>query len=340
MELTPREIKDYLDKVVVGQEVSKKKVALEVYRQLKRMEGYKIKKNNILMTGLSGSGKTYMWQCISEWLDIPIYIQDCTELTSAGYVGADIENCLKGLLENADYDVEKAEYGIVVLDELDKNARKGENLSITQDVSGEAVQRGLLKMLEGKVSVIPKEKRRHPNEEGVEIDTSNILFVGCGSFEGIEDIVKERTKSKNQRSMGFGANVNKDKGLSLKELRQQISREDLKIFGMLPELLGRFSMLTNLEPLDRGDLLNILKLEDGIFSEYNDFFEMLGKKLKVNKNVYEYVVDKAMSNMTGARSLKAMVEEIMFDVLFDAPSSKKRSFIINKENIESKKEVC
>jgi ATP-dependent Clp protease ATP-binding subunit ClpX len=233
---TPVEIKTKLDETVIGQDDTKIKIATEIFRHYLRLQnekklnktGKKISKNNILLTGLTGTGKTFLMEEIAKILDVPIYIQDSTTLTSAGYVGDDIENCLKGLLENADWDIERAEKGIVVLDEFEKLSRKGENPSITRDVSGESVQQGILKMLEGHVMRVPEGQRKHPREQGTLVDTTNILFVGCGSFEGIEEIVKGRLKKKNnQTSMGFGANIqSKKEEVSLKEIRENITKSD------------------------------------------------------------------------------------------------------------------
>lgn len=342
---TPKEIKRYLDEVMVGQDEAKMKVAVEIFKHTLRHEnkrrlneeGKTISKNNVLMTGLTGTGKTFMWQQIAKYLDIPIFIQDTTKLTASGYVGSDIEDCLKGLLESADYDIKKAERGIIVLDELDKSSRKSENPSITRDVSGECVQQGLLKILEGTISTIPEGRRRHPMEEGIKIDTSNILFVGCGSFEGIEEVVKERLKKKDkhQTTMGFGATYNKKQELSIDEIRRNITRDDLKKYGMLPELLGRFPVLTNLKPLHKEDLKNILKLNEGIFSEYKSVFELMGKKLIIKEEVYDYIVEQAISQGIGARGLKAISEDIMFDMMFNAPSERKQRYILDKKYIDN-----
>ena len=343
--ITPKEIKKYLDSVMIGQDEAKKRVAVEIYRHALRMNneyelyemGKSISKNNVLMTGLTGTGKTFMWQMIAEFLDIPIFIQDTTKMTASGYVGEDIENCLKGLLENADYDFDRAEKGIIVLDEIDKSSRKSENPSVTRDVSGESVQQGLLKILEGTIATIPSERRRHPMDEGTQIDTKNILFVGCGSFEGIEEIVKERLRKENksERTMGFGATSSKREELSIDEIRANITREDLVKYGMLPELLGRFPIVTNLKPLHKEDMIEILKLGNGIFEEYKTTFRLMGKTLIVKDEVYEYIVEKALKENTGARGLRSSVEEIMFDVMFNAPSESKKRYVIDMKYINS-----
>ena len=344
-DITPKVIKEYLDEVMVGQDEAKRRVAVEIYRHALRMDnefelddmGKSISKNNVLMTGLTGTGKTFMWQKIAEFLDIPIYIQDTTKMTASGYVGEDIENCLKGLLENADYDFDKAERGIIVLDELDKSSRKSEHPSVTRDVSGESVQQGLLKMLEGTISTIPTESRRHPMDEGTQIDTTNILFVGCGSFEGIEEIVKERLRkeNKNERTMGFGATSSKREELSIDEIRANITREDLVKYGMLPELLGRFPIVTNLKPLHKEDMIDILKLNNGIFEEYKTTFRLMGKSLIIKDDVYEYIVDKALRENTGARGLRSSVEEIMFEIMYNAPSERKKRYVVDMKCLNS-----
>jgi ATP-dependent Clp protease ATP-binding subunit ClpX len=347
--LTPVEIKSKLDETVIGQDDSKIKIATEVFRHYLRLQnekklkksGKKISKNNILLTGLTGTGKTFLMQEIAKILDVPIHIQDSTTLTSAGYVGDDIETCLKGLIQNADYDIEKAERGIVVLDEFDKLSRKGENPSITRDVSGESVQQGILKMLEGNIIRVPAGQRKHPREDCMEIDTTNILFVGCGSFEGIEEIVKGRMKKKNNKSsMGFGANIqSKSEEISLKEIRNSITRDDLKKYGMLPEVLGRFSILSNLHPLEKSDLVNILKNQNGLFEEYKTVFSLMGKKLIIKDEVYEFIAETALSENIGARGLRSIVEDLMYKLMFEMPSETKKTYTIDKKYCESIK-IC
>lgn len=332
--LTPKEIKAKLDKTVIGQDETKKKVATEIYRHYLRLKSNKkLTKNNMLFTGLTGTGKTFIMEEVAKILDVPIYIQDCTALTSAGYVGDDIENCLKGLIQNANNDIDWAEKGIIVLDEFDKLSRKGENVSITRDVSGESVQQGMLKMLEGNVMKVPEGRRKHPQERCTEINTKNILFVACGSFESIELLVKERLKkSSNVGSIGFNVNVqSKNEELSLAEIRKNITRDDLKKYGMLPEILGRFSILSNLHPLEKEDLINILKNKKGLFKEYETIFELSNNKLMVESSAYEFIAETAIKENIGARGLKAIVENIMSDIMFEMPSEKDKTYIINDE---------
>lgn len=343
---TPIEIKAYLDTVMISQDEAKMRVAIEVYKHMLKIvnakklmeEGEEISKNNILITGLTGTGKTFMMQAIGHFLQVPVFIQDATNMTEAGYVGEDVENAVKGLILEADYDVDLAEQGIIVLDEIDKLGRKGENMSTTADVGHEGVQQAMLTMLEGTIVTVPEGKRRNPQEDGTQVDTSNILFIGIGSFEGIEDIVSKRlNKKKGGSSIGFGATIQSKKDeLSVKELRRNITRQDLTKFGMMPELLGRFSVLTNLDPLDKEDLLSILKLNKSIFHEYKLIFELMGKTLTIKEEVYNYIVDKAIEEGTGARGLKAIIEDIMVKIMFTAPSERKKRFVLDMKVIEDK----
>lgn len=339
--LTPKEIKNKLDENVIGQEETKKKIATEIFKHYLRIQSnYKLTKNNILMIGLTGTGKTFMMQEIARILNIPIYIQDCTSLTSAGYVGDDIENCLKGLIQNANGDIEWAEKGIIVLDEFDKLSRKGENVSITRDVSGESVQQGMLKMIEGNVVKVPEGRRKHPQERCTEIDTKNILFVACGSFESIELLVEERLsgKNKNSNTIGFNANVkSKKEEISLADIRSNITRDDLKKYGILPEILGRFSVLSNLHPLEKTDLINILKNKNGLFDEYKIIFKLTNNELIVKDEVYEFIAETALKENIGARGLKSIVEDIMGDIMFEIPSIKNQTYILDRKQCEKVK---
>jgi ATP-dependent Clp protease ATP-binding subunit ClpX len=343
---TPYEIKSELDNVVVGQEHAKRVLATEVFKHYLRIKNEdelrsmnkEINKSNILMTGLTGSGKTYLIQQIAKILDIPLAIADCTSLTCAGYVGDDVENVLRVLIQNADYDIEKAEMGIVYLDEFDKLSRKSENPSITRDVSGEGVQQALLKMIEGNIMRVPPQGgRKHPREECIEIDTKNILFMAGGSFEGIEQIVSKRLSAKSGgNTIGFKTsdNIKSKNELSIREIRNSINREDLKKYGMLPEVLGRFSILTNLEPLDKNALINILRLDNGLINEYKTIFELQGKKLTVKEEVFEEIADIAIKENVGARGLRSIVEQCLSDLMFNAPSERKTNYIVDTEFIK------
>lgn len=337
--LTPAEIKTKLDETVIGQNDTKIKLATEVFKHYLKiknenklnMSNQTITKSNILLTGLTGTGKTFIMQEIAKILDVPIYIQDSTTLTCSGYVGMDIENCLKGLLEDADWDVARAENGIVVLDEFDKLSRKSENPSITRDVSGESVQQGMLKMLEGSIMQVPEGQRKSVMDRTIAIDTKNILFVACGSFEGIEQIVKQRINNTNNRSrIGFGADIkSKKEETPLKDIRLRITRDDLRKYGMLPEILGRFSILSNLHPLEKSDLVNILKNKQGLFNEYKTVFSLMNKKLIVKQEVYEYIAEKAIKENVGARGLRAIVEDLMYQLMYEMPSSTQSEYVLD-----------
>lgn len=340
-QMTPKGIKDWLDSRVYGQADAKKRVAVEVYKHLTRInaetlleaEDNTLTKSNIMLTGLTGTGKTFLMEQVAELLSIPIYIYDCTTLTEAGYVGEDVENCLLGLIKNADYDIERAEKGIIVLDEIDKLGRKSENPSITRDVSGEGVQQALLKILEGTIASVPAQGgRKHPQQEGIKINTKNILFIGCGSFEGIEQIVKKRIKGC-KSGIGFDSATSRKKDISNNEARLKVNREDLRIFGMMPELVGRFSILANLHPLEKEDLIEILKLKKNVFKNYYTMFGLLGKELVIKEDFYEWLADKSMKEGTGARALTSVVEDIMVDIMFNMPSEDEDRYIIDYDFI-------
>jgi ATP-dependent Clp protease ATP-binding subunit ClpX len=343
---TPMEIKNELDKTVIGQDHAKKVIATEVYKHYMRIHNEdwlrdnnrKLSKSNILLTGLSGTGKTFLAEQVAKILEVPFSISDCTTLTEAGYVGEDVENVLRRLIESADYDIEDAEKGIIVLDEIDKIGRKGENASITRDVSGEGVQQAILKIIEGTISEVPeKGGRKNPYGECMNINTKNILFIGAGSFEGIENIVSKRLK-KGFEGNRIGFNVANDiikNEYSQKELRQLISRNDLHKFGMLPELLGRFPNISNLLPLDKNDLVNILSLNDGILSDYKTLFELQKKELIIKDEVFETIAEIALSENVGARGLKSIIENSLSELMFNAPSEKKKKYTIDRQFIEN-----
>ena len=338
----PQEIKDFLDQYVIGQDEAKRYLSVAVYNHYKRLlqkMGYdevEIEKSNIIMVGATGTGKTLLARTIAKFLSVPFTIVDATVLTEAGYVGEDIESILTRLLQVADYDVKAAERGIVFIDEIDKIARKGDNPSITRDVSGEGVQQGLLKLLEGSiVNVPPQGGRKHPEQRMIAVDTKNILFICGGAFDGIERKIAQRL---NTHVVGYHAVENAAK-VDKDNMMQYIALQDLKAFGLIPEIIGRMPILTYLNPLDRTALRNILtEPKNSITKQYIKLFEMDGVKLSFNDDVLEYVVDKAIEFKLGARGLRSIVEAIMMDVMFDLPSSKKKTFTVTLDYAKSQLE--
>lgn len=336
----PLEIKAFLDQYVIGQDDAKKHIAVAVYNHYKRLlqkednEGVEIEKSNIVMVGRTGTGKTLLARSIAKMLHVPFTIVDATVLTEAGYVGEDIESILTRLLQAADYDVAAAEKGIVFIDELDKIARKGDNPSITRDVSGEGVQQGLLKLLEGSVvNVPPQGGRKHPDQKMIPVNTKNILFICGGAFDGIERKIAMRL---NTQVVGFNASRAKEK-IDRDNFLQYITPQDLKSFGLIPEIIGRLPILTYLEPLDRIALRNILtEPKNAIIRQYIKLFELDGIKLKFEEEVYEYIVDKAIEFKLGARGLRSICEAIMTDLMFEAPSQERKSITITKAYAEEK----
>lgn len=333
--LKPKEIKNFLDDFVIGQDSAKKYLAVAVYNHYKRLlqknndDDVEIEKSNIILVGETGTGKTLLAKTIAKTLNIPFTIVDATVLTEAGYVGEDIESILTRLLQAADYNVESAEKGIVFIDEIDKIARKGDNPSITRDVSGEGVQQGLLKLLEGTiVNVPPQGGRKHPDQKMIPVNTKNILFVCGGAFDGIERKIAQRL---NTQVVGFTASKNKDK-IDQKNLLQYISPQDLKSFGLIPEIIGRLPVLTYLRPLDRIALRNILtEPKNSIIKQYIKLFKMDDIDLKFEDETYEYIVDKALEFKLGARGLRSICEAIMMDIMFEMPSSEDKNVTIDKE---------
>jgi len=321
----PQEIKEFLDGYVIGQEEAKKSLCVAVYNHYKRLlqtkerDGVEIEKSNIIMVGRTGTGKTLLAKTIARMLKVPFAIVDATVLTEAGYVGEDIESIISRLLMDCDYDVKKAERGIVFIDEIDKIARKGDNPSITRDVSGEGVQQGLLKLLEGsKVNVPPAGGRKHPEQKLIEVDTTNILFICGGAFDGIESKIGARL---NTRSVGFITDQNR-KDVDRDNLLQYITPADLKKFGLIPEIVGRLPILTHLEPLDKVALRSILtEPKNAITKQYIKLFAMDGIDLTFAPEVFDYIVDKAIEYKLGARGLRSITESIMMDAMFSMPSS-------------------
>ncbi len=338
----PQEIKAFLDQYVIGQDEAKRYLSVAVYNHYKRLlqktgdDEVEIEKSNIIMVGATGTGKTLLARTIAKFLSVPFTIVDATVLTEAGYVGEDIESILTRLLQVADYDVKAAERGIVFIDEIDKIARKGDNPSITRDVSGEGVQQGLLKLLEGSiVNVPPQGGRKHPEQRMIPVDTKNILFICGGAFDGIERKIAQRL---NTHVVGYHAVENTAK-VDKDNMMQYIAPQDLKAFGLIPEIIGRMPILTYLNPLDRIALRNILtEPKNSITKQYIKLFEMDGVKLSFDEDVLEYVVDKAIEFKLGARGLRSIVEAIMMDVMFDLPSSKKKTFTVTLDYAKSQLE--
>ncbi len=338
----PQDIKTFLDQYVIGQDEAKRYLSVAVYNHYKRLlqktgdDEVEIEKSNIIMVGATGTGKTLLARTIAKFLSVPFTIVDATVLTEAGYVGEDIESILTRLLQVADYDVKAAERGIVFIDEIDKIARKGDNPSITRDVSGEGVQQGLLKLLEGSVvNVPPQGGRKHPEQRMIPVDTKNILFICGGAFDGIERKIAQRL---NTHVVGYHAVENTAK-VDKDNLMQYIAPQDLKAFGLIPEIIGRMPILTYLNPLDRTALRNILtEPKNSITKQYIKLFEMDGVKLSFDDDVLEYVVDKAIEFKLGARGLRSIVEAIMMDVMFDLPSSKKKTFTVTLDYAKSQLE--
>ncbi len=326
----PKDIKDFLDQYVIGQDDAKRYLSVAVYNHYKRLmqksdnDEVEIEKSNIIMVGSTGTGKTLLARTIAKLLKVPFTIVDATVLTEAGYVGEDIESLLTRLLQVADYNVEEAERGIVFIDEIDKIARKGDNPSITRDVSGEGVQQGLLKLLEGSVvNVPPQGGRKHPDQKMIAVNTKNILFICGGAFDGIERKIAQRL---NTNVVGYGAQKETVK-IDRKNMMQYIAPQDLKSFGLIPEIIGRLPILTYLNPLDRDALRNILtEPKNSIIKQYVKLFQMDGVALTFQPEVYEFVVDKAVEYKLGARGLRSIVETIMMDVMFDIPSQNVKEF--------------
>ena len=339
--LNPKAIKEYLDDYVVGQEYSKKVISVSVYNHYKRIsqeneDNIEIEKSNVVMVGPTGTGKTLIAKTISKLLDVPLAIVDATVLTEAGYVGEDVENILTRLLQASDYNVEKAERGIIFIDEIDKISRKSDNPSITRDVSGEGVQQALLKLMEGAVvNVPPKGGRKHPDQNFIKLNTSNILFIAGGAFNGIEKIISKRL---NMNAVGFKNSKIKSVCES-KHIIKNIIPNDLKDFGLIPEILGRLPILTYMLELDSADLKKVLtEPKNSLIKQYIKLFEIDGIKLDFDDNALDYIVRKAIEFKLGARGLRSICESILIDDMFNMPGSNKKSLSVNKKYIESKLE--